>query len=93
MNQNTVLHTVRNVSCFKKASNYRPEKSATVIPSFETPHPGVSYNPSFKDHLSLVNEVAQKELELQKKEAHLNRVTQNLFKHITAEQNQVIFQY
>lgn len=89
MNKTTVLHTVRNVSCFKKSSNYRPGRSATEVPSFEVPHPGISYNPTYKDHLTLANEVAKKELQLQKKEAHLNRVTQNLFKHITEEQNQV----
>ncbi|XP_065207482.1 ribosome biogenesis protein NOP53 [Planococcus citri] len=88
MNSNTLLHTVRNVSCFKESSNYRPEKVVTEVSSFEVPHPGISYNPTFQDHLTLVKEVAEKEIDLQKKEAHLDRVTQNLFKQITAEQNE-----
>lgn len=85
----TILHTVRNTSDLKEQSNYRPQATATIIPSFENPHPGISYNPSFKDHLDVASEVTKLEMKTQKEEKHLNRVTQQMFKQISAEKNQV----
>ncbi|EFN85346.1 Uncharacterized protein CG1785 [Harpegnathos saltator] len=48
----------------------------------EAPHPGTSYNPSYTDHQKLLNDIAQKELELMKEEAHLDRVTTKMFKKV-----------
>lgn len=70
-------------------STYRPAKPETIVSPFEIPHAGTSYNPSFKDHLDLASEVVSRELSTQKEEAHLTRVTQKSFKHISADQNEV----
>lgn len=86
---NTFLHTVRNTSDLPRKSKKRAGNAETVIPSFEPPHPGVSYNPSFSDHLQLANEITKAELDIEKQEKHLNRVTQNMFKPVQAVQNEV----
>lgn len=87
--ERTLLHTVRNTSDLKEKTNYRPQAAATVIPSFECPHPGISYNPSFKDHLDIAIEATDLEKKAEKEEKHLNRVTQNMFQQISAEKNEV----
>lgn len=83
------MHAVRNTSDLKEKSNYRPQTAANIIPSFENPHPGTSYNPSFKDHLDVATEVSKLEMKTQKEEKHLNRVTQQMFKQISSEKNEV----
>lgn len=89
MNNTTYLHTVRNTSDLTNKSNYKPGTPDTVLPSFEIPHPGSSYNPTFQDHLSLANTLSQKQLDIEKEESHLVRVTQKLFKLTTTTENEV----
>lgn len=48
----------------------------------EAPHPGLSYNPSFKDHQNLLNLVKEREEKIIKKEQHLERVTTSMFKKV-----------
>lgn len=63
----------------------------TAQPAVQTPHPGLSYNPSFEDHQALLREVAQKEQILVKKEAHLNRVTTKMFKMVKASERETLW--
>lgn len=55
-------------------------KHKTKVAAIETPHPGTSYNPSFKDHQDLLKEVADNEKKIMKEEEHLARVTKTIFK-------------
>lgn len=89
MNEATFLHNVRNTSDLCNESKYRPDAPKTVVPSFESPHPGSSYNPTCHDHLNLANTIAKKQLEIEKDEAHLTRVTQKFFAQISTTQNEV----
>lgn len=57
----------------------------------QCPHPGLSYNPTIEDHVSLLTDIAEKETEHLKHEAHINRVTQNLFKQVSLDKHEVIF--
>lgn len=63
-------------------------KKKSVIPAVEPPHPGTSYNPSLKDHQDLLNKVAEKELEKLKEEAHIQRVTTQMFDRVTRQEKQ-----
>lgn len=64
-------------------------KKLSVLPSVEAPHPGTSYNPSLKDHQTLLNEIAQKEMKIIKEEKHIERVTTKMFKRVPAEKREV----
>uniref|UniRef100_A0A0A9X8V0 Ribosome biogenesis protein NOP53 n=1 Tax=Lygus hesperus TaxID=30085 RepID=A0A0A9X8V0_LYGHE len=80
-----------NLSKAKLASIRAPKgivKKKSVLPALELPHPGTSYNPSVSDHQDLLRIVADKEIELQKKEAHLDRVTSAFFQKVTPEEKQ-----
>lgn len=57
-------------------------KKTSHVQATEIPHPGMSYNPSYNDHQSLLAEVAEKELKLMKDEKHLLRVTSMMFKKV-----------
>jgi hypothetical protein len=50
---------------------------------------GMSYNPSYRDHQNLLQEVANKELMLIKKEKHLKRVTSKMFSRVTEDEREV----
>lgn len=50
------------------------------------PHPGTSYNPTLKDHQDLIKLVEDRELKIIKQEQHLNRVTTDMFKKVSAEE-------
>ena len=43
------------------------------------PHPGTSYNPSYKDHQDLLAEVVENEKKIIRNEEHLDRVTTAMF--------------
>lgn len=60
------------------------------IPSIEYPHPGTSYNPSYEDHVDLLNQIAEKEKMIIKEEKHLNRVTRSMFRKVTEAERDVI---
>jgi hypothetical protein len=49
----------------------------------------MSYNPSYRDHQNLLQEVANKELTLIKEEKHLNRVTTKMFSRVTEDEKEV----
>lgn len=50
---------------------------------------GMSYNPSYRDHQDLLQEVANKELMLIKEEKHLKRVTSKMFSRVTEDEREV----
>lgn len=68
-------------------------KKKSPIAAIEPPHPGTSYNPSFKDHQELLSKIAEKETGLIKQEEHLRRVTGDMFKKVTAKQKDVCANY
>lgn len=72
----------------KKMSH--PVQSTCNADDMKCPHPGLSYNPTIEDHVSLLDNIAEKETELLKREAHINRVTQNLFKQVSMDKHEVI---
>ncbi|KAJ9583122.1 hypothetical protein L9F63_022536, partial [Diploptera punctata] len=84
----TLLHTLKNTGQIKKKLPEKFLKKPFVTPPVEAPHPGTSYNPTFGDHQSLLKEVAEKELEVKKEEAHLNRVTSKMFSRVTESERQ-----
>lgn len=67
-----------------------PAQSTCIVDDMKCPHPGLSYNPTIEDHVSLLANIAEKESELQKHEAHINRVTQSLFKQVSKDKHEVI---
>lgn len=68
----------------------RPCQSTCNADDMKCPHPGLSYNPTIEDHISLLNNVAEKETDLIKHEAHMNRVTQKLFQQVSKDKHDVI---
>ncbi|XP_050422025.1 ribosome biogenesis protein NOP53 [Adelges cooleyi] len=54
------------------------------------PHPGISYNPTIEDHVTLLENIADKEMEFIKHEAHIKRCTQSLFKQVSQETHEKI---
>ncbi|CAH1176756.1 unnamed protein product [Phaedon cochleariae] len=82
---NTKKHNLRGVGVPIK--NVRPslKEKKSGVPAIEAPHPGMSYNPSYKDHQDLLRAVAEKESKLIKEEAHLQRCTRGMFSKVTEE--------
>lgn len=83
MSTDGVRHTVKHLGIEKRKLPSSLHKKTSILPAVEVPHPGTSYNPSYTDHLELLNNIAQKELELMKEEAHLDRVTTKMFKKVS----------
>ncbi|CAG9772771.1 unnamed protein product [Ceutorhynchus assimilis] len=77
----TKVHNLRNTGVPVKN---RPIKSKSLLQVIEPPHPGTSYNPSFKDHQDLLRTVAQEETKIIKEEKHLDRVTRQMFRRVTS---------
>lgn len=88
LSPDTIRHTLTHFGVKKKRLPSSLHKKPSVLPAVEAPHPGMSYNPSFEDHQSLLHEVAQKELELIKEEKHLERVTTKMFKKVSPEEKE-----
>ncbi|KAK2587379.1 hypothetical protein KPH14_003096 [Odynerus spinipes] len=88
MSSDAVRHMYSHMGVKKRKLPASLHKKPSVLPAIEVPHPGTSYNPSYDDHQELLHEVAQKELELIKEEAHLNRVTTNMFKKVSAAEKE-----
>ncbi|XP_014483938.1 PREDICTED: uncharacterized protein CG1785 [Dinoponera quadriceps] len=82
MSTDSIRHTVKHMGVQKRKLPSSLHKKTSILPAVEIPHPGTSYNPLHTDHQKLLNEIAQKELELMKEEAHLDRVTSKMFKKI-----------
>lgn len=83
MSTDSIRHTVKHLGVQKRKLPSSLHKKTSILSAIEVPHPGTSYNPSFTDHQELLNDVAQKELALMKEEAHLNRVTAEMFKKVS----------
>ncbi|KAJ0172404.1 hypothetical protein K1T71_012377 [Dendrolimus kikuchii] len=68
----------------------KPPLSKTLMTrtAVERPHPGVSYNPSFQEHQELLQEVVNHEKKMMKKEAHLLRVTNGMFRKVTPQEKE-----
>ncbi|XP_023935209.2 ribosome biogenesis protein NOP53 [Bicyclus anynana] len=65
-----------------------PPKTVVSRAAVEVPHPGVSYNPSYKEHQELLQEVVVHEQMMMKKQAHLQRVTTGMFRKITPQEKE-----
>ncbi|XP_059058765.1 ribosome biogenesis protein NOP53 [Achroia grisella] len=65
-----------------------PPKTVVTRAAMETPHPGISYNPSYKEHQELLQEVVNHEEKMMKREAHLLRVTNKMFSKVTAKEKE-----
>lgn len=88
MTSDTVRHIYSHMGLKKRKIPTSLRKKPSALPAIEVPHPGTSYNPSYEDHQNLLREVAQKELELMKEEAHLNRVTTHMFKKVSTDEKE-----
>ena len=88
MSSDTVRHTLSHFGERKKKLPTSLHKRPSAISAIEVPHPGTSYNPSFQDHQTLLQEIAKKELEVMKEEAHLERVTTKMFKKVSPTQKE-----
>lgn len=80
---NTKKHTLHGTSQYRKSPPHSILTRPTILPSIEVPHPGTSYNPDFKDHQKLLQEVAKREEKIMKDERHLERVTTGMFSKVT----------
>lgn len=80
------LHNVAHSKLKNDVIKYSKRIKPSKYPAIEAPHSGVSYNPSFAAYSELVGAVASKEMELIKKEEHLNRVTRSIFTKIPEAQ-------
>lgn len=81
-----------NAKVLPKLSNKKmshPSQTTCKAEDMKCPHPGLSYNPTIEDHVSLLANIAEKETELIKHEAHMNRVTRNLFKQVSKDKHEV----
>ncbi|KAI4457488.1 glioma suppressor candidate [Holotrichia oblita] len=83
----TKRHTLRGTGKLNKIIPRMQTGKNKHVSNIETPHPGISYNPSFKDHNDLLVDIAEKEAKIIKEEKHLNRVTKDVFKRVAAEEN------
>jgi nucleolar protein 53 len=82
-----------NAKILPKLSNkkmFHPNQRTCEADDMKCPHPGLSYNPTIEDHVSLLSNIAEKESALIKHEAHINRVTQSLFKQVSKDKHEVI---
>ncbi|GAB0099357.1 hypothetical protein DMENIID0001_152130 [Sergentomyia squamirostris] len=79
-------HNLRNtgVAAFKVPKT--AVKKTSKLTAFEPPHPGMSYNPKKEDYVSLMDGVVSDETNIIKKNNHLDRVTTQMFKKISAEE-------
>ena len=91
LSKDTVRHTLTNTRQLKVPVPKGVQKKKSVLQSIEKPHPGISYNPSYKDHQDLLKKVAEKELSAQKEEAHITRVTADMFAKVSPQEKAVFF--
>lgn len=86
---NEVLnHNAKVLPKLSEKKMSRPCQSTCNADDMKCPHPGLSYNPTIEDHISLLNNVAEKETDLIKHEAHMNRVTQKLFQQVSKDKHE-----
>lgn len=82
MSPDNIRHTINHLEEKRGKISSLLRKRPSILPAVEFPHPGTSYNPSYEDHQKLLQQVVQKELELMKREEHLDRVTTLMFKKV-----------
>lgn len=85
----TIRHNYQGLGKLRKHIPKNVGEKTSVLPNIEPPHPGTSYNPSFKDHQELLQEIAKVEIEIIKEEKHLERVTTKMFKKVQPEKKEV----
>lgn len=78
----TLRHTLSNTGKKMKRTPSSLYKKPSITPAVTVPHPGASYNPAYSDHQELLAQVAEQEIKLMKEEAHLNRVTNHMFRKV-----------
>ncbi|GLG99286.1 Ribosome biogenesis protein NOP53 [Gryllus bimaculatus] len=79
-------HVLKHTRQIEKKVPESVINKTSVVPAIEAPHPGVSYNPSYLDHHSLLTGIVEKENKLIKEEKHIDRVTTKLFSAVTERQ-------
>ena len=87
INKETKQHTLRGFGIVENVK--KPPNKKAKVSAIESPHPGISYNPSFEDHQELLRDVVDKEMKIMKEERHMNRVTRDMFRRITRRENNV----
>ncbi|KAK4882573.1 hypothetical protein RN001_005892 [Aquatica leii] len=86
INDDTKKHTLHGRSQYRKSVPSNVLSKPSILPAIEPPHPGMSYNPNFKDHQELMKAVVEKEKKLMKEELHLERVTSGMFSKVTVNE-------
>lgn len=86
VSKDLALYTLRNIGKGSIKIHDSIRHKTTKAKKFEPPHPGMSYNPSLKDHQDLISQVVNKEEAIIKEEKHLKRVTTDMFSKVTAEE-------
>nr|CAI5818988.1 unnamed protein product [Callosobruchus analis] len=81
----TKKHNLRGVGIPVKKCIASISEKKSPLPAIESPHPGMSYNPSLKDHQDLLQIVAEKELEWIKTDSHLTRCTKGMFSKVSTD--------
>ncbi|KAI8437837.1 hypothetical protein MSG28_012055 [Choristoneura fumiferana] len=67
----------------------KPPLATTVTrKAVDIPHPGISYNPSFKEHQELLQEVVAHEQKIMKRGERLHRRTTGMFSRVTQQENE-----
>lgn len=84
----TKVHNLRSTGIPVKKTIKDVQQKKSPLPAVEVPHPGMSYNPSYKDHQDLLRIVAEKETKIIKEEKHIERVTRQMFRKISPNQKQ-----
>ncbi|XP_077289522.1 ribosome biogenesis protein NOP53 [Arctopsyche grandis] len=67
-----------------KVRTKKPQPPKSGFPSISVPHEGTSYNPTYKAHQELLQDVVDTELKIIKDEKHLDKVTSKMFRKVTA---------
>ncbi|KAK3922937.1 Ribosome biogenesis protein NOP53 [Frankliniella fusca] len=75
-------HVMINSELKDKIVRSKHQSRPHILPAVELPHPGMSYNPSFDDHITLLKDIADKEQKLIKEDEHIKRVTTLMFKKL-----------
>lgn len=88
VDDHTKKHSEEATGIVKKPRPFSLKHKPSIIPAIEVPHPGTSYNPSYQDHRDLLGKVVEKEKKIIKEEAHLNRVTRDMFRKVTVNEKE-----
>ncbi|KAK0182761.1 hypothetical protein PV327_000862 [Microctonus hyperodae] len=91
LTSDTVRHTIANEGIRKRKIPASLHKKPSEISTIEIPHPGMSYNPSYEDHQKLLHTIAKEEINSMKIEAHLDRVTNGMFKKVSVETQEKVW--